>query len=35
MGCCCLRDGDREILVDVEAIRIGMGMKVIVYFGGW
>jgi hypothetical protein len=22
-------------LVDVEAIRIGMGMKVIVYFGGW
>lgn len=35
MGC-CLRDGDREILlVDVEAIRIGIGMKVIVYFGGW
>ncbi|WJX55781.1 hypothetical protein P8452_41508 [Trifolium repens] len=28
MGCCCLRDGDREILlVDVEAIRIGIGMK--------
>jgi hypothetical protein len=22
-------------LVDVEAIRIGIGMKVIVYFGGW
>lgn len=37
MGCgievCCLREGDREKWVDVEAIGIGIEMRV--YFGGW